>query len=132
MPLLSIGEIEKLKIVFTSVTQDDIFNNCPFFLKKVKGQYKTKINHLGILQMFLEGKKSFGESENLRTLILRILHKLILRRFNKMMSSLRLSNLITMQVEYKEAKDCTYKEFCEWIWASAPLVLFKLYDSFIS
>src|SRR6185369_15651355 len=61
LPLLSIGEIAKLKTVFTTVTQDDIFNNCPFVLKKTGGVYKTKINHLGILQMFLEGKKSFGE-----------------------------------------------------------------------
>ena len=132
VPLLSIGEIEKLKIKFTSVTQDDIFNNCPFFLKKVKGQYKTKINHLGIFKCFQKEKNLMERVRTCVPLFLRILRKLILRRFDKMMSSLRLSNLITMQVKYKEAKDCTYKEFCEWIWASAPLVPFKLYDSFIS
>jgi NTE family protein len=40
VPLLSIGEIEKLKMVFTTVTQNDIFNNCPFLLKK--GEVYTK------------------------------------------------------------------------------------------
>ncbi len=30
VPLLSIGESEKLKKVFTTVTQEDIFNICPF------------------------------------------------------------------------------------------------------
>ncbi len=56
VPLLSIGDTTKLKTVFTTVTQNDIFSNCPFLLKKVKGVIKTKINHLGILQIFLEGK----------------------------------------------------------------------------
>ena len=124
VPLLSIGEIEKLKKVFTSVTQDDIFNNCPFLLKKVKGQYKTKINHLGILQMFLEGKKSFGESENLRTLIFKNITEANFEAIQQNEVIITVSNLNTMQVEYKEAKDCTYKDFCEWIWASASLVPF--------
>ncbi len=34
------------------------------------------------------------------------------------------SNLNTMGVEYKEAKDCTYLDFCDWVWASASLVPF--------
>ncbi len=46
VPLLSIGEAIKLKTVFTLVTQNDNFSNCPFLLKKVKGLFKTKINHL--------------------------------------------------------------------------------------
>ena len=37
VPLLAIGKLEKLKTVFTSVTQEDIFNNCPFIIKKVNG-----------------------------------------------------------------------------------------------
>jgi NTE family protein len=124
VPLLSIGEIEKLKTVFTTVTQDDIFNNCPFLLKKVKGEYKTKINHLGILQMFLEGKKSFGESVNLRTLIFKNISEPDFERIRKNNVIITVSNLNTMQVEYKEAKDCTYTDFCEWVWASASLVPF--------
>lgn len=124
VPLLSIGEIEKLKRVFTTVTQKDIFNNCPFLLKKVKGEYKTKINHLGILQMFLEGKKSFGESENLRTLIFKNITEADFEQIRRNDVIITVSNLNTMEVEYKEAKDCTYTDFCEWIWASASLVPF--------
>ena len=75
VPLLSIGAISKLKKVFTSVTQEDIFNNCPFLLKKVNGIYKTRINHRDILKMFLNGKKTFGESENLRKLIFETITK---------------------------------------------------------
>lgn len=124
VPLLSIGEIEKLKTVFTTVTQDDVFNNCPFILKKRKGEYKTKINHLGILQMFLEGKKSFGESENLRKLIFSNITEADFEQIRKKDVIITVSNLNTMAVEYKNAKDCTYFDFCEWIWASASLVPF--------
>jgi NTE family protein len=124
LPLLSIGEIAKLKTVFTSVTQDDIFNNCPFVLKKTAGVYKTKINHLGILQMFLEGKKSFGETINLRTLIFNNITEADFEKIRKKNVIVTVSNLNTMEVEYKEAKDCTYFDFCEWIWASASLVPF--------
>lgn len=124
VPLLSIGEIERLKTIFTTVTQNDIFNNCPFLLKKVKGEYKTKINHLGILQMFLEGKKSFGETENLRNLIFKNITEADFDLIKKKDVIITVSNLNTMQVEYKEAKDCNYHDFCEWIWASASLVPF--------
>lgn len=124
VPLLSIGKIEKLKKVFTNVTQKDIFNNCPFLLKKVNGEYKTKINHLGIIQMFLEGKKTFGESENLRKLIFKNITKADFELIRKNDVIITVSNLNTMGVEYKEAKDCTYHDFCEWIWASASLVPF--------
>ena len=124
VPLLSIGEIGRLKTVFTTVTQDDIFNNCPFLLKKSAGVYKTKINHLGILQMFLEGKKTFGETENLRSLIFNNITSADFERIKKNQVIITVSNLNTMAVEYKEAKDCTYTDFCEWIWASASLVPF--------
>jgi NTE family protein len=124
VPLLSIGEIDKLKTIFSTVTQDDIFNNCPFLLKRKKGVYKTKINHLGILQMFLEGKKTFGESENLRNLIFKNITETDFEQIRKNEVIITVSNLNTMGVEYKEAKDCTYHDFCEWIWASASLVPF--------
>ena len=82
--------------------------------------------------MFLEGKKSFGESENLRTLIFKNITEANFEAIQQNDVIITVSNLNTRQVEYKEAKDCTYKDFCEWIWASPSLVPFKLYDSFIS
>jgi len=124
VPLLSIGEIGRLKQVFTTVTQQDIFNNCPFLLKKVNGVYKTKINHRGILKMFLNGKKTFGESENLRTLIFKTITKTDFDKIQTKDVIITVSNLNTMGVEYKQAKDCTYHDFCEWVWASACLVPF--------
>jgi NTE family protein len=124
VPLLSIGETEKLKKIFTSVKQEDIFNNCPFIIKKVNGVYKTKINHLGILQMFLEGKKTFGESKNLRNLIFETITEQDFEKIKEKNVIITVSNLNTMGVEYKEAKGCNYNDFCEWIWASASLIPF--------
>lgn len=124
VPLLSIGEIEKLRKVFTTTTEKDIFNNCPFLIKKVNGVYKTKINHRGILRMFLQRKKTFGETENLRTLIFKNISEADFELIRKNDVTITVSNLNTMGVEYKQAKDCTYVDFCEWIWASASLVPF--------
>lgn len=124
VPLLSIGEVSRLKKIFTTVKQDDIFNNCPFLLKKVNGSYKTKVNHKGIIKMFLKKKKTFGETENLRNLIFKNITETDFEKIRKKDVTITVSNLNTMGVEYKEAKDCSYYDFCEWIWASASLVPF--------
>lgn len=42
VPLLSIGEIDRLKKVMTTVTQKDIFNNCPFLIKKKRVSIKQR------------------------------------------------------------------------------------------
>lgn len=126
VPLLSIGEIEKLKTVFTSVTQDDIFNIDPFIIKKKNGIFKTSINRIGILKMFIKHRKTFGESENLRKLIGSLITEAdfsnILQSGNDVIVTV--SNLSTMSVEYKSAKDCSYEAYCDWIWASASLAPF--------
>lgn len=126
VPLLSIGEITKLKSVFTSVTQNDIFNIDPFIISRKKGEVKTSINHGGILKMFIKGRKTFGESENLHKLICKTItesdYNIIQQSGNTVIVTV--SNLSTLAVEYKSAKDCNYKDFCEWIWASTSLVPF--------
>jgi predicted patatin/cPLA2 family phospholipase len=124
VPLLSIGEIDRLKKVMTTITQKDIFNNCPFRIKKKKGIFKTKINHKGILKMFLKKKKTFGESENLRNLIFKTITPADFERIREKEVIITVSNLNTLGVEYKEAKECTYQDFGEWVFASASLVPF--------
>jgi predicted patatin/cPLA2 family phospholipase len=124
VPLLSIGEIDRVKKIFTNVRQEDIFNICPFLLKKVKGVYKTRINHKGIVKMFIRKEKSFGETTNLRNLIFSNILQEDFEKIRQRDVIITVSNLNTMEVEYKEAKDCTYSDFCEWVWASASLVPF--------
>lgn len=126
IPLLSLGEIEKLHSIFTSVTQSDIFNVNPFIIYKKDDVYKTKINHFGIVKMFMRGKKTFGESMNLRNLIGKFISK---KDFLKMKNAVpdivvTVANLTSMQMEYKSVKDYTYDDFCDWIWASSNVVPF--------
>ena len=126
IPLLSLGEMEKLHGIFTSVTQSDIFNVNPFLIYKKNNIYNTRINHPGILRMFLRGKKTFGESLNLRNLIREFLTK---DDFLKMKNAVNdvvvtVSNLTTLQIEYKSVKDYTYDDYCDWIWASSNVVPF--------
>ena len=126
IPLLSIGEIERLKRVYTGVGQKDIFSSNPFIIKKKKDEFFVKINHLGIIRMFLKGSKTFGESNNLRKLICDIVTE---DDFNKIKSKtvevvVTVSNLSCGRVEYKRLKDCEYHDFCDWIWASANMVPF--------
>ena len=126
IPLLSLGEIEKLHSIFTSVTQSDIFNVNPFVIYKTNDGYKTKINHFGIVKMFIEGKKTFGESLNLRNLIRKFISK---EDFSKMKNAGRdvvvtVSNLTSMQMEYNSVKNCNYEDYCDWIWASSNVVPF--------
>ncbi len=113
VPLMAIGKIEKLKTVFTSVTQNDIFNNCPFLVKKINGTYKTSINHWGILKMFLKKKKTFGESKNLLNLISYAITESDFEEIQNLQHEVivAVSNLTTMAVEYKDSKESTYTDF---------------------
>lgn len=126
VPLLSIKEIDKLKKIYTSVTQDDIFSICPFTIKKVNGIDSIKINHFNTVKMFLKGANSFGESKNLRKLIADFFtvddyQNLITNKADVIVT---VSNLSTNQVEYKSVKDCSYDDFCDWMWASSNIVPF--------
>ncbi len=127
VPLLSLGKIEKLKQVYTNVRQEDIFNINPFAIKKRKnGTTKVSINHFNTLLMFLRGKKTFGESKNLRKLIEKTLTEEEFKtiRQSKKKIIVTVSNLTRNIVEYKYANDCSYQDFCDWIWISSNLTPF--------
>lgn len=126
IPLLSIGEIDRLKTVFTTITQNDVFNTHPFIVTKNNGEFRTRINHFGIVKMFFKGKKTFGESENLRRLIRKTITKDDFKRMQDNESDVivTVSNLSCNSVEYKSLNECTYLDYCDWIWASASVVPF--------
>jgi predicted patatin/cPLA2 family phospholipase len=126
IPLLSIGEISKLKEVYTSVNQKSIFSRNPFIIKERDGEFEIRINHLNILIGFLKGSKTFGESKSLKKLILETITPGF---FEKMKNQhvdvvITVSNISLGKVEYKSIKDFNREEFCDWIWASANLVPF--------
>ncbi|PKQ46542.1 patatin-like phospholipase family protein [Confluentibacter flavum] len=124
---LALNNVEKIKEVYTSVSQDSIFDICPFLIKKKKGGIETiKIHHFNVIKNFLKGSKTFGESHNLRLLIKETLTQSefdILKKGGKDII-VTVSNLSLNQVEYKSIKDCDYEEFCEWIWISCNYIPF--------
>lgn len=118
---LALNKLDKIKDIYSNVNQDSIFNNCPFIIKKKHGVETIAINHWNVLRNFLKGKKTFGESENLRKLIR---NSITIEEFNELKASkmdvvVTVSNLSLNQVEYKSINDCTYEEFCDWIWISS-------------
>ncbi len=127
IPHLSIGEIDKIKDAYTNVVQKDVFNICPFIIKKNKeGVLKSKINHFNVLKMFLKRKKTFGETKNLRKTIGRILQP---EDYNRIKSSgkkviVTASNLTRNAVEYRYLEDNSYEDFCDWMWISSCFVPF--------
>lgn len=127
IPHLSIGKIDKVKEAYTSVTQKDIFNICPFIMKKDKdGILKSKINHFNVLKMFLKRKKTFGETKNLRKTIEKLMSP---EDYNEIKSSgkkviVTASNLTKNVVEYKYLEDNSYEDFCDWMWISSCFVPF--------
>ncbi|MDX1333584.1 MAG: patatin-like phospholipase family protein, partial [Robiginitalea sp.] len=66
---LALQKIEKIREVYTSVTQGSIFSNCPFTIHRKYGAATIGINHWNVLKNLLRGSKTFGESHHLHTLI---------------------------------------------------------------
>lgn len=123
---LALHKLNELKELYTNVNQDSIFSNNPFSIRSVDGQKIVSINHLNTLWNFLNGRKTFGESKNLRKLIAKNITK---KMYDEIRSSekeivVTVSNLTTNRIEYKSNKDCTYEDFCDWIWGSCNYVPF--------
>ena len=123
---LALGMLEELKEIYTNVNQETIFSNNPFKIKVVAGEKVVSINHLNTLWNLINGRKTFGESKNLRSLIK---HKITRKMFEQIKLSSKevvvtVSNLTANQIEYKSSNDCTYEDFCDWIWGSCNYVPF--------
>lgn len=118
---LALGKLDKIKEIYSNVNQDTIFNNCPFLIKKKYGIDEISINHWNVAKNLIKGKKTFGESENLRKMVR---NSVTVEEFNTLKNGdtdvvITVSNLSLNQVEYKSIKECTYDEYCDWIWISA-------------
>ena len=123
---LALGMLDELKELYTNVNQETIFSNNPFSIKIVAGVKVVSINHLNTLWNFLNGRKTFGESKNLRKLIkenvTRTMYEEIIKSDKEVVVTV--SNLTANQIEYKSSKNCTYEDFCDWIWGSCNYVPF--------
>lgn len=117
---LALGKVQKIKTIYTNVNQNSIFNVCPFVIKRKKGFETIGINHLNILRNIISGRKTFGESFNLKELIREKFNK---DEFDTLKKTdidivVTVSNLSLNEVEYKSIKDFDYDDFCDWIWIS--------------
>ncbi len=123
---LALNKIDELEHLYSNIKQRTIFNNNPFFLKRVHGVQVVGVRHLNTIWNFMKKRKTFGESKNL----LKFIKKNITENyFNKVKKSnkevvVTVSNLTTNEVEYKSINDCTYEDYCDWIWGSCNYVPF--------
>jgi len=118
--------IPEIRSAFTHVTQASIFCNNPFIVKQKGKLFKTKINHFNVVKNFIKGKKTFGETSNLRRLIEREITPSI---FNQIKNSHKevvvcVSNFTLNTIEYKTLSECDYNDFLDWIWISCNYVPF--------
>ncbi|HZJ35200.1 MAG TPA: patatin-like phospholipase family protein [Gillisia sp.] len=123
---LALNKTPKIKDVYTSVDQNSIFSNCPFFVKRVHGYDQISINHFNVLKNLIKGRKTFGESQNLKNLILDSFSP---EEFEELKAGnkdivVTVSNLSLNEVEYKSINEYNYEDFCEWIWISCNYIPF--------
>ena len=120
MSHMALHKADKVKQVFTSVNQSSIFSSRPFLIKKEHGHENISINHFNVLKNFLKGRKTFGESYNLK----KLLEKTFTREeFEELKAGpkeiiVTVSNISLNEVEYKSINDYEYEDFIEWIWIS--------------
>tara|TARA_B110000285_G_C15003203_1_gene552486 strand:- start:261 stop:1148 length:888 start_codon:yes stop_codon:yes gene_type:complete len=123
---LALGKIKKLKNIFTNVDQKTIFSNSPFLIKNKNGIDSISMNHLNILKNLIKGRKTFGESLNLRKTLSKVLTKdefIDLKNLDtKILISV--SNLTMNRVEFPDLKRNDYEDFLDWIWVSCNYVPF--------
>lgn len=123
---LALGKLDALKKLYTNVDQKSIFSNSPFTIRKIAGEKVISINHLNTLWNFIKGRKTFGESENLRKLIKENITREMYNsiRNNHKEVVVTISNLTANKIEYKSINDCSHEDFCDWIWGSCNYVPF--------
>lgn len=124
IPFLALGDIERIKKLYTNIEQSDIFTICPFKIRKKNGKVKVGINHFGIIKQFIKRQKTLGDSTNLRNLIRNNFTEQDFERIKILRKEIvvTVANLTTQQIEYKSSNDYSYEDFCDWIWASSNMV----------
>lgn len=126
IPHLALGNIDKIHSIYTNVNMHKIFNISPFVVKVKDGIDIVTINHFNVIRQFFKGKRTFGESKRLQKYIK---DSFSLSEFNQLKKLktdvvVTVTNLSKNEAEYKSIKDCSYDEFCDWIWISSNYIPF--------
>lgn len=126
IPHLALGNVDKIRRIYTNVSMDKIFDINPFVVKHKEDLDTVSINHFNVILQFLKGRRTFGESHRL----LKYIKKNFTRtEFNTLKASqtnivVTVTNLSKNEVEYKCIRDFEYEEFCDWIWISCNYIPF--------
>jgi NTE family protein len=126
IPHLALGNIKQIHDIYTNVDMNEIFDVNPFIVKNKNGIDTVTINHLNVISQFLKGRRTFGESKKL---LKYIKESFTISDFNHLKSTktdvvITITNLSRNQAEYKSIHECTYDEFCDWIWISSNYIPF--------
>ncbi len=123
---LAANEIEAIRRAFTQVNQKSIFSNNPFIIQKKGKISKIKINHFNVLKNFFRGKKTFGESKNLRKLLENHISEALYEgiKVSDKEVIVSVSNFTENRTEFKHLNDFSYSDFLDWIWISCNYVPF--------
>lgn len=126
IPHLAMHNISKLYDIFTNVQQQDIFSVSPFVQRKKGDREYVSIDFVNSLWQFIKMKRTFGESKALKR---HIKKHFTIDEYEHIKTTkhdvvVTVSNLSMNRVEYKSINDCTYEEFCNWIWISCNYIPF--------
>ncbi|RNL87056.1 patatin-like phospholipase family protein [Sinomicrobium pectinilyticum] len=126
IPHLADNNIPKIYDIYTSVNQRKIFSNNPFVVRKKGDREYVSINYFNVMWQLIKGKRTFGESKNLRRNIKKNFTEEEFYRVKEQGKEviITVSNLSKNRVEYKSIHDFSYADFCDWIWISCNYVPF--------
>jgi NTE family protein len=144
-PFILLQKFDELETAYSNVTQKSIFNQNPFRIH-YDPQTKTVTTTLKTFKAVIRlicGKKTFGETKNLKKLIHKIftknLYKELIhyRETDSILLAVAVTNTRTggLQIKtdsgYSQLNDMDYERICNWIWASSnePLLMSYVSDS---
>ncbi len=123
---LAVNDIPKLYNIFTNVQQQDIFSVSPFVQRKKGDREFVSIDFVNSMWQFIRRKRTFGESKALKR---NIKKNVTFEEYQKIRKEkhdvvVTVTNLSMNRVEYKSIQECSYEEFCNWIWISCNYIPF--------
>ena len=125
-PLVVLGEWDLLKLSYTSINQDSIFDECWYKPSPFKKDGRVKV--LSVLMSMLAGDKTICTSDNLKKTIKEFFTKeiydeIISKNKNVIIAAQNLVEEPSM-LHYFNLKYETYDDFVDWMWCSANVPLF--------
>ena len=126
IPHLALNREDKIFKLYTNVDMDKIFSVNPFIIKHKKNQEVITINHFNVAVQFMKGRRTFGESKNLKNYIRNNFSEEEFLELKKSSKDIivTVTNITKNCVEYKSILECGYDDFCDWIWISCNYIPF--------